>query len=209
MSNIKVSVIVPVYNQEVLLLRALESVPNRDDVELIVIDDGSTDDTWLDMSIFRDKNPDWLNLVMLYNKENKGVAYTVNKGFDVASGEYILLLGSDDYLYTDGFIKALDELDGTDFIFFQTTNNYGTVELNEHNKCGSFKFMRREFIKNFRNDEFRLAGEDYYLWQKMLVEKPTIKTLDLVVKHYNYPRTGSLNWELNNGKIDLKSGLRK
>ena len=48
-------------------------------------------------------------------------------------------------------------LDGTDFIFFQTSNNYGMVELNEHNKCGSFKFMRREFMKNYRYEEFRIA----------------------------------------------------
>lgn len=42
----KVSVIIPVYNQEVLVLKALDSIPTRDDIEIIVIDDGSTDDTW-------------------------------------------------------------------------------------------------------------------------------------------------------------------
>jgi glycosyltransferase involved in cell wall biosynthesis len=41
----KVSVIIPVYNQEVLVLKALDSIPTRDDIEIIVIDDGSTDDT--------------------------------------------------------------------------------------------------------------------------------------------------------------------
>ena len=209
MSKIKMSVIIPVYNQETLVIQALESVVMRDDIELIVIDDGSTDDTWLNIMLFREKYPDFKNFVAIANEENKGVAYTINRGYDIANGEYIVLLGSDDYFYKDNFEKALNELDGTDFIFFQTTNNYGLVELNEHNKCGSFKFMRREFIKDFRNDEFRLAGEDYHLWQKMLEKKPTIKYLDLLVKHYNYPRIGSLNWEINNGTIDLESGLRK
>ena len=45
MSDIKVTVIVPVYNQESLIKRALESIPKRDDIEVIAIDDGSIDDT--------------------------------------------------------------------------------------------------------------------------------------------------------------------
>ena len=40
------TIIIPVYNQETLVIRALESVPKRDDIEVIVIDDGSTDNTW-------------------------------------------------------------------------------------------------------------------------------------------------------------------
>lgn len=208
MNNIKISVIIPCYNEETLILKALESVPRRNDIELIVIDDGSTDDTWLNIMMFREKYPEWNNLVVLYNEENKGVSYTINRGYDIAKGEYIVLLGSDDYFYTDNFIKGIDKLDGTDFIFFDTTNNYGMVELNEHNKCGSFKFMRREFIKDFRNDEFRLAGEDYHLWKKMLEQNPTIKKIKLTVKHYNYPRKDSLNWKINHGEIDLESGLQ-
>ena len=203
MSNTRATIIIPVYNQEKLIGRALDSIPQRDDIEIIVIDDGSEDNT-VEAIEKRLKS----NYTLIRNPENKGVAYSVNRGYDHATGDYIVLLGSDDYFYTEAFEKALEELDGTDFIFFQTTNNYGMVELNEHNKCGSFKFMRREFIKEFRNDENRLAGEDYHLWNKMLEKNPTMKELDLVVKHYNYPREGSLNWQLNEGIINLESGLK-
>lgn len=204
-NNFKVSVIIPVYNQEKLITKAIDSIPKREDVEIIVIDDGSTDNTFKNIKPYLIKK-----FIKIYsNEENMGVAFTVNKGYNLAKGEYIVLLGSDDYFYTDNFVKAMQYLDGTDFIFFQTSNNYGMVELNEHNKCGSFKFMRREFIKDLKNDEFRLAGEDYHFWKKILKKKPSIKELDLVVKHYNYPREGSLNWKLNNGIIDLESGLEK
>lgn len=207
MKKYKVSIIIPVYNQEELTVRALNSIPERDDVEIIVIDDGSTDNTWRTLlEYIKDDNK---NICLFYNEENMGVSYTINRGYDLITGEYILLLGSDDYLYTENFEKAIGELDGTDFIFFQTRNNYGMVELNEHNKCGSFKFMRTEFMKCFRNDEFRIAGEDYHLWKKILEAKPTIKEIDLIVKHYNYPREGSLNWQINEGLIDLESGLKK
>lgn len=207
MNKIKVTIIIPVYNQQDLVIRALKSIPIREDIEIIVIDDGSTDNTFNNLINYRENINQ--NIAVLYNETNKGVAYTVNKGFDNANGEYIVLLGSDDYFYTENFEKAMNELDGTDFIFFQTKNNYGMVELDEHNKCGSFKFMKKEFIKNFRNDEFRMAGEDYHLWNKMLKSNPSIKEIGLIVKHYNYPRTGSLMWELNKGLIDLESGLRK
>lgn len=206
MNKIKVTIIIPVYNQQDLVIRALKSIPIKEDIEIIVIDDGSTDNTFNNLINYRENINQ--NIAVLYNKTNKGVAYTVNKGFDNANGEYIVLLGSDDYFYTENFEKAMNELDGTDFIFFQTKNNYGMVELDEHNKCGSFKFMRKDFIKNFRNDEFRIAGEDYHLWNEMIKLNPSIKEIDLIVKYYNYPRKGSLNWQLNEGLIDLESGLK-
>ena len=204
----KVSVIIPVYNQEQLIIRALESIPKTKDIEIIVIDDGSTDNTWESMIYYMDKNKGNYDLRFYKNNANYGVAYTVNRGYDLAKGDYVVLLGSDDYFYRNNFKQAMKELDGTDFIFFQTSNNYGMVELNDNNRCGSFKFMRREFIKDFRNDEFRLAGEDYHMWNKMLKYNPTIKDIDLIVKHYNYPRKGSLNWQLCHHEIDLESGLK-
>lgn len=205
MNNIKVSVLIPVWNQEQLVIRCLDSIPKRDDVEIIVWDDGSTDNTWNNLMEYSKRH----NIKLFRNKENKGVSYTLNKLMDKACGEYFELCGSDDFFYTDNFEKALDELDGTDMIFFQTSNNYGMVELNEHNKCGAFKFMRREFMKDFRNDEYRIAGEDYHLWKKILKANPSIKILNIKVKHYNYPRVGSLCWQLNQGMVDLESGLRK
>ena len=119
----KVSVIVPVFNQEELVIKALESIPQRDDVEIIIIDDGSTDNTWNKLMEYRLERLGNKNIILLYNEDNKGVAYTINKGYDNASGEYVVLLGSDDYFYTVAFEQAMDKLDGTDFIFFQTTNN--------------------------------------------------------------------------------------
>lgn len=197
----KVSVIIPVYNQEKLVIGAIDSVPIRDDIEIIVIDDCSTDNTYENIREYVEKNPQ--RKIRIYrNSENKGVGYTVNRGYNSASGEYVVLLGSDDYFYTDDFIEIMNELDGTDLIYFDLELNDGSIwhldEVMKIKYCGSTKFMRREFIGNTRCPDMR-AREDYYFYQDLLKKKPTEKFTGKVVKHYNFPREGSLTWVACNG----------
>ena len=189
----KVTVIIPVYNQEDLVIRALDSIPKRDDIEIIVIDDKSTDDTWLRLISYAKENPE---VVLLYNEKNKGVGYTVNKGYDNAKGDYIVLLGSDDYFYKDELEKILNELDGTDLIYFNLKSNDDFIwDLNEENKyiyCGSTKFIRREFLGDTRNPEIRVK-EDKYFYEELLKKNPTEKFTHKIIKHYNYPRIRKFN----------------
>lgn len=203
MSNkeIKVSVIVPVYNQEKLVIKAINSVPIRDDVEIIVIDDHSTDNTYENVKKYAERFPD-RKIKLVRNTENRGVGYTVNRGYDMATGEYMVLLGSDDYLYTDVFNEVTEQLDGTDLVYFNLRLNDGYVwQLDDKMKgeyCGSTKFMRREFVGDTRCPEMR-AREDYYFYQDLLKKNPTEKFTGKIVKHYNFPREGSLTWIACNG----------
>lgn len=197
MNETKVSVIIPCFNQEELIIKAIESVPKRKDVEIIVIDDGSSDNTWNKITNYRFEHEDFINLRIYSNKENRGVAYTVNKGYDNAEGEYIVLLGSDDYFYTDKFEKILPELNGTDLVYFNLQINNGDIwQVRNDNKvfcCGSVKFMRKEFIGETRCPLNAKAGEDYYFYLELLSKNPTEKFTDITVKHYNYPRENSLS----------------
>ena len=199
----KLSVIIPVYNQEELVIRALDSIPRRDDIEVIVIDDASIDNTWNSLLEYRKKHFEEINIVLLYNEDNMGVGYTLNKGYDVASGEYIVLLGSDDY-FTEEFENSLNELDGTDLIYFNLKDNTGKIwEVTPKTKnilVGSVKFMRRDFIGNTRCPEIR-AVEDYYFYQELMKKNPTEKVTNKVIKHYNYPRKGSLSYMHKRGEI--------
>lgn len=191
----KVSVIIPMYNQEKLIIDALESIPKRDDIETIVIDDKSTDKSIESVAKYIYSNPN-KDIKLLYNSENKGVGYTVNVGYEFAKGEYMVLLGSDDYFITDEFLKCIKELDGTDLVYFDLRINNGDVfELNEETKlkyCGSVKFMRREFIGETRCPEIR-DSEDFEFYKKLMDKKPTEKFTNIVTKHYNYPRENSLS----------------
>ena len=190
----KVSVVIPVYNQESLIERAIRSIPLRDDIEIIVVDDGSTDDTWNKLVTIGIELND-PNFIVLHNRKNMGVGYTVNRGLDIADGEYIVLLGSDDYFYTDEFLQAMEQLDGTDLVYFDLKVNDGSIfkltEESKRNLCGSTKFMRKEFVGDTRNPDIR-QGEDWFFYDELLKKNPTERFTNLIVKHYNFPRKGSL-----------------
>lgn len=205
MQNIKLTVIIPVYNQEKLIIRALESIPKRNDIETIVVDDGSTDNTWNNVLKYREKHTEIINFICLYNETNEGVASAVNKGYDNAHGEYIVLLGSDDYFYTEEFNKQIDNLSDEDLIYFDLQVNNGNIwKVTPETKerlCGSVKFMKRTFIGDTRCPLNKKVAEDYVFYQELLKKKPTERFTNKVVKHYNFPRENSLTNLASKGEI--------
>ena len=96
MSNLSISVIMPVYNAEKSLKKSVDSVLNQTfpDFELIIVDDGSTDSSGLlcDEYAVKDKR------VKVIHQENSGVSKTRNTGIDAANGEYLVFLDSDDVM---------------------------------------------------------------------------------------------------------------
>lgn len=94
----KVSVIVPAYNSHNTLPRCLDSLVNQtlEDIEIIVINDASSDDTWDIMLNYESRYPE--KLIVMDGGVNRGSGGARNQGFDMASGEYIGLVDSDDYI---------------------------------------------------------------------------------------------------------------
>ena len=95
MRQVKVSIIIPVYNKASLVKRCLNSVfaqAGSFDLEVIVVDDGSTDD-----SVVRIK--DYGDTVILIEQPNQGPAAARNNGIKIASGKYLSFLDADDYWY--------------------------------------------------------------------------------------------------------------
>lgn len=187
--TMKLSVIIPVYNQEELIVRALNSVPEN--CEIIVINDGSTDNT---KSVVSDYMKTRRNIRLFSDHINRGVGYAVNCGLNHATGDYVVLLGSDDYFLPD-FQRVIDQLDGTDLVYFNLRVNSGNIwrveATNKHILCGSVKCMRKDFIGDTRCPEIRRA-EDWVFYQELLKKNPTEKFTDITAKHYNFPRKGSL-----------------
>lgn len=103
----KISIIIPVYNAEKYLNKCLDSVLEQSylDIEIVVINDGSTDGSEEIINKYKDKYPELINY---YSKENTGVADTRNFGIEKAQGEYIMFLDSDDYI-DEALLKTLEE----------------------------------------------------------------------------------------------------
>lgn len=96
----KLSIIIPVYNTGKHIEKCLNSIINqtkKTDLEIIIINDGSTDNSEEIIKQFQEKNKDVLN-IQYYSKQNEGVAKTRNFGIEKAKSEYIMFLDSDDYI---------------------------------------------------------------------------------------------------------------
>ena len=96
--NTKVSVIIPAYNASNYIEKCINSLVSQTlkDIEIIVIDDGSTDDTYEKLSTYKDK-------IKIIKQKNGGVANARNKGLSVATGEYIAYVDSDDWVEENMF----------------------------------------------------------------------------------------------------------
>lgn len=94
--NIKISVVVPIYNVDRWLPRCLTSIIGQSftEFELLLVNDGSTDDSLEICQSFSKKD----ERIKIINKENGGLSDARNAGIDIAQGRYIVFVDSDDYL---------------------------------------------------------------------------------------------------------------
>lgn len=110
----KISIIVPVWNTSKYLKRCLDSILTAidDNCEVIIINDGSTDDSEKVIKKFIDDLSDnQKKQFSYYYKENKGLADTKNLGLSKATGEYISFIDSDDYISSDFYSVARKYID--------------------------------------------------------------------------------------------------
>ncbi len=112
MKSVLLSVIIPAYNSEKTLEECVLSVENTlqrnniDNCELIIVDDGSTDNTY---QIAEDLSNSYENIRIIKQK-NQGVSVARNTGMESAFGEYITFLDSDDFWYGDNISSVIDVL---------------------------------------------------------------------------------------------------
>ena len=92
-----VSIILNVYNGEKYINKCLDSIINQtyEDIEILIVNDGSTDDTSKILSTYKDKR------IRIINQENKGLSLSRNVGIDNAKGDYLYFVDVDDYIEKD------------------------------------------------------------------------------------------------------------
>jgi len=118
----KVSVIIPVYNTEKYLKECLDSIVNQslEDIEIICIDDGSTDNSLEILREYAEND----SRFKIFSQENNGQGSARNYGLDVAKGEYIYFMDSDDFIELNTLSDCYNEANknNLDFLMFQLIN---------------------------------------------------------------------------------------
>lgn len=132
--DVLISIIIPVFNVEKYLTECLESVINQTykKIEVLLIDDGSTDESGRICDDFAEKD----SRIKVIHKENQGVSSARNKGLDLAQGEYITFIDSDDFVsseYIEEMYKTIREDISTEIVMcnFAHFKNGAIVESNE------------------------------------------------------------------------------
>lgn len=119
-TEIKVSVIIPIYNMEKYIEQCISSIINQTlkEIEIICVDDGSTDSSLEILKKFaiRDKR------IIIYQQKNSGVAVARNKGIELARGEYLSILDADDFFDKDMLLNSYNSIKNleSDICVFRT-----------------------------------------------------------------------------------------
>lgn len=213
----KVSILVPTYNQENYLREALDSLINQtlDDIEILCINDGSTDKTpqILEEYRFKDKR------IKVINKLNSGYGATMNIGLDNAVGNYIGILEPDDFVKNTMFEDLYNLADKnnldmvkSDFYYYMTKDNSSRqaklIKKKNENKVLSVKddiFMlkllpsiwsaiyKRSFLNENNIRFLETAGASYQDTSFAFKTLATAKRLMFTSKPYIYYRQDNEN----------------
>lgn len=202
----KVSVIIPAYNAEKYIIACLESVYHQTykNIEVILVDDGSKDNTYTIASeyLYGKENS------IVFKQENQGVCSARNKGIDLATGEYIMFLDSDDYmpdnaiesLYSDIVATNADLAVGRvcgendknkypDRLTAVWRGKESLIEELDDNPllygCVS-KLFKRSFVGDIRFVVGRKAHEDGFFTFLVLLKQPTVSVRDQCTYVYRY-----------------------
>lgn len=186
----EISVVMPVYNAERYVREAIESILNQtnSNFELIIIDDCGTDSS---MDIAQEMKDERIRIV--HNTENRGIAYSRNRGLELAKGKYIALMDDDDIAPSNRFeleTHFLEEHKDIDVV------GGGELWIDENGKVISYAdqiicnpkriqaelifwdviengsaMMRTEFIRknNLKYEDGYLGMEDYKFWTECSV----------------------------------------
>lgn len=164
----KLSIIMPVYNVEKYIEKCLKSIinQNNNDYELIIVDDGSLDNS-VDIA---KKITNKRRNIKIYSKENGGLSDARNYGLSKATGDYITFIDSDDeieYNYVDSIIKSIKKNNNPDFLLFGYYIDY----IKDENLYNSETIIEKtsDLFLNNKKNKFSINNSSYigYAWNKV------------------------------------------
>lgn len=186
--DIKISVIMGVYNSQNTIADSIESILNQTytNFELIICDDGSTDKTYDILLKYKELYDN--KIILLKNKTNLGLSKTLNKCLGLVSGDYVARMDSDDISKSNRFEKQIEFLNknpkfsmvGSNATKFDEKGVYGNIIYPESPRIKDFLFnnpfihptmlIRYDVLKElngYNESLYCTRCEDYDLWFRM------------------------------------------
>ena len=193
----KVSVLMSAYNEEKYISEAIDSILSQtfSDFEFIIIDDGSSDSTVNIIKSYKDKR-----IKLIENEKNLGLIKSLNKGLDLAKGEYIARMDADDISVVDRFQKQVDFLDkNPEYIlcggWINLFPSEKTSDVGHHKEYISYFDILKGWCinhptvmfrkNNLRYDQNYPVAEDYQMWSKM-IKYGKIYNIQSILVNYRY-----------------------
>ena len=160
MNNITYSIIIPHKNSPDLLKRCINSIPKRDDVQIIIIDDNSSKDI-VDFNSF--PGLDIKSVEVFFTKTNRGAGYARNIGLKHAGGKWLLFADADDY-YAPNFLDIIDAniQENIDILFY---NVYST-DIQIFDRASKINQDYDEYFNN--NDVNIIKFKNWAPWNKVV-----------------------------------------
>lgn len=214
--DFKISVVMAVYNKEKYVAEAIDSIINQSlnfkrNIQLILVNDKSTDNTLNVLERYRDEYPD--NITLITNERNMGSSYSRNRGLEHVKAKYVNFMDSDDIISIDAFKSAYKFLEKYyEVNIVSIPIHYFGVKRGPHNLnykyekdqlvnvitdptyiqlSGSSAFFRFEKLKKYRFNENLRVSEDALLINQMLLENPLMGFLSK--PKYHYRKDGTQN----------------
>lgn len=212
----KVSIIIPCYNQGKYVAEAINSALRQTfkDIEIVCVNDGSTDNSVEIIKSFENK---YKNFIFLNNKENRGVIYSRNFAIKNCNGTYILPLDADDIIeptYVEKAVKILDNNSNIGIVYCKAKifGNYDKYwNLKPFNKsdilyencifCSAI-FRKSDFLKiGGYNNNMKYGCEDYDLWLSFIEQGLEVFQINEILFSYRqYDETSRTTISLKNKK---------
>ncbi len=174
MNNIKISIIVPIYNVEKYLEKCLDSISNQNfqDIEIICVDDGSPDNSIEILNKYVSKD----DRIKIVRKKNGGLGAARKTGLEHASGEYIWFVDSDDWISENSLEKLYENAtsNNSDVVMFdiyrydENTDEYVELDLNSLDKYftnDNIDFLNFSFSLNDIRPFF--LNKSFAAWMKL------------------------------------------
>jgi glycosyltransferase involved in cell wall biosynthesis len=163
--KITFSIIIPHKNTPDSLERCLNSIPKKEDIQIIIVDDNS-DENIVDFNNFPGLFDKYVEVH--FTKENKGAGYARNVALSHANGRWLLFADADDFFTENAFEYLFLETDSShEIIYFRVTSCYSDTYMNS-NRADRFNQLISNFISKTNDSENLIRYKHFPPWGKMI-----------------------------------------